>query len=183
MKTKIQHNLNSSAKGTVVSAYMHHSTGYLLLDNNKIYTLETETPVEKEMLSAFIEQLHIGGYIFVYSTCRDQVIRIYDMVGKRVLEADTEDDLGGNPEKFDGILSYKTKEILPDQLEAFLFTVKSETETRAFCWVISPAFQKEVYSKMVKLQVGDRISLMLTPKGIPGWICDGTREFEIKCKN
>ena len=65
MKTSIAHNNNVSlSKGILISAYIHNSAAYVLLDGNRGYILRAENQEEEERIAAFVDQLQIGAYVF-----------------------------------------------------------------------------------------------------------------------
>ena len=69
MKTSIAHNNNVSlSKGILISAYIHNSAAYVLLDGNRGYILRAENQEEEERIAAFVDQLQIGAYVFAYLT-------------------------------------------------------------------------------------------------------------------
>ena len=55
MKTSIAHNNNVSlSKGILISAYIHNSAAYVLLDGNRGYILRAENQEEEERIAAFV---------------------------------------------------------------------------------------------------------------------------------
>lgn len=52
MKTSIAHNNNVSlSKGILISAYIHNSAAYVLLDGNRGYILRAENQEEEERIA------------------------------------------------------------------------------------------------------------------------------------
>lgn len=126
MKTSIAHNNNVSlSKGILISAYIHNSAAYVLLDGNRGYILRAENQEEEERIAAFVDQLQIGVYVFAYLTYNGRIMKLFDMLSGMELDCE---DAGGEPDE---------TETFPDG---------SSSRPRSFCvrsmrfirWVLSP---------------------------------------------
>ena len=107
MKTSIAHNNNVSlSKGILISAYIHNSAAYVLLDGNRGYILRAENQEEEERIAAFVNQLQIGAYVFAYLTYNGRIMKLFDMLSG--MELDCEDADGGPDETdtFSGRLKF-----------------------------------------------------------------------------
>lgn len=78
MKTSIAHNNNVSlSKGILISADIHNSAAYVLLDGNRGYILRAENQEEEERIAAFVDQLQIGAYVFAYLTYNGRIMKLF----------------------------------------------------------------------------------------------------------
>ena len=123
MKTSIAHNNNVSlSKGILISAYIHNSAAYVLLDGNRGYILRAENQEEEERIAAFVDQLQIGAYVFAYLTYNGRIMKLFDM------------------------LSWIAKTRTADRMKRKPFPDGSSSRPRSFCarsmrfirWVLSP---------------------------------------------
>lgn len=137
MKTSIAHNNNVSlSKGILISAYIHNSAAYVLLDGNRGYILRAENQEEEERIAAFVDQLQIGVYVFAYLTYNGRIMKLFDMLSGMELDCE---DAGGEPdetETFSGRLKFKTKEFLRPQYEVYTLGVIADNELRCYAYLV-----------------------------------------------
>lgn len=180
MKTSIAHNNNVSlSKGILISAYIHNSATYVLLDGNRGYILRAENQEEEERIAAFVNQLQIGAYVFAYLTYNGRIMKLFDMLSG--MELDCEDADGGpdETETFSGRLKFKTKEFLRPQYEVYTLGVIADNELRCYAYLVDVTQQEKECRSLTKLQAGDAVAVFTTAKGFPVEIEDFTRQVKI----
>ncbi len=180
MKTSIAHNNNVSlSKGILISAYIHNSAAYVLLDGNRGYILRAENQEEEERIAAFVDQLQIGAYVFAYLTYNGRIMKLFDMLSGMELDCE---DAGGEPdetETFSGRLKFKTKEFLRPQYEVYTLGVIADNELRCYAYLVDVTQQEKERRSLTKLQAGDAVAVVATAKGFPVEIEDFTRRVKV----
>lgn len=166
MKTKLSNKLGSEAsKGVVTSYYGFAHTWYLVLDNLRTYSFEPENQEEEKRIETFIQQLLIGGYVYIYVTYSGQILKVFDMMSQKFLEVEESDFDSAKIELFVGKLILRVREPMCKGYNAYTLKVTNEIETREYKMLVNCLEQKELVEKMSEVQSGYAVGVITTPKG------------------
>lgn len=158
------------------SAYVYHGDAYILLDAGEICTVHWENEVEQAQVEAFIAQLQLNAYVFVYYTRNGRVLKIFDMLSGQILDCEGSDDSAlTDMEEFSGILKFKTGEFMRPNYEACVFSVINEKETRNYVYLVDVIQAEKDKFGLMKLQAGDEVSVKENKDGRVVAIKDNTR--------
>ena len=150
MKTSIAHNNNVSlSKGILISAYIHNSAAYVLLDGNRGYILRAENQEEEERIAAFVDQLQIGVYVFAYLTYNGRIMKLFDMLSGMELDCEDADGEPDETETFSGRLKFKTKEFLRPQYEVYTLGVIADNELRCYAYLVDVTQQMNAPPQLI----------------------------------
>ena len=180
MKTEIStHDLNPSSKGMLISAYVHGSKSFILLDNDKIYVLDAEDDEEREYVTSFINQLQVGGYVFVYHTYRNKILKVFDLLSQMAVEAEKSDKGASEERPFMGKIRYITRELILPAYYAFMFKVDGVDEACLHTVLVNTGSQDDLLRKMMRLQAGHAVTVWTTDKGVVTVIRDHSIGLDI----
>ena len=164
METNITESKSPSSKGLVVAAYFRRTTGYILLNNDKVYALHAENKDEKRRVRDFINQLYIGAYVFVYQV-RGHILKIFDLLNKQVLDCEKEAYQPGITTEICGRLKLKTKEWLFASYEIFMLGIVSQGEVLYYAYLLNRC-QENARREVASLQSGDEVVCRISDKGV-----------------
>ena len=163
----------------MISAYIHNSAAYVLLDGNRGYILRAENQEEEERIAAFVDQLQIGVYVFAYLTYNGRIMKLFDMLSGMELDCEDADGEPDETETFSGRLKFKTKEFLRPQYEVYTLGVIADNELRCYAYLVDVTQQEKERRSLTKLQAGDAVAVVATAKGFPVEIEDFTRRVKV----
>lgn len=164
MKTNITESKSLLSKGLVVSAYFSRKKGYILLDNDKVYALYSETEDEECRVREFIDQLYVGTYVFVYQA-QGHILKIFDLLNKQVLDCESEADCPDEVSEVCGRLKLKAKDCLFASYEVFVFGIISQGDVLYYTYLLNKT-QEKTRRNIMRLQGGDEVVCRISDKGV-----------------